>query len=117
MGNRFASGKYAIPDCDRCGQRIKLRLLKELVVKTKRTGLLVCPACWEEDHPQLLLGMYPIEDPQAIQNPRPDVGLVASRDIQWGWAPVGGGNPLALPGIPNTLSAAGAVGDVTIAIT
>jgi len=27
MGNRFASGKNAISECDRCGQRFKLKVL------------------------------------------------------------------------------------------
>lgn len=117
MANRFSSGKNAIADCDRCGQRTKLRLLKELVIKTKKTNILVCPSCWDPDHPQLQLGMYPIADPQAVRNPRPDTNLLESRDIQWGWNPVGGGNPYASPFTPNTLAAAGATGTVTVVIT
>lgn len=84
MSSRFTSGKWAIADCDRCGQRYKLKELKELVIKTKNVNILVCPECWEEDHPQLQLGMYPVEDPQAVRNPRPDGSLTESRDIQWG---------------------------------
>ena len=34
MGNRFAAGKHAIAECDRCGQRYKLKELKKQVVKT-----------------------------------------------------------------------------------
>jgi hypothetical protein len=26
----------------------------------------------DPDHPQLQLGMYPVEDPQAVREPRPD---------------------------------------------
>jgi hypothetical protein len=33
---------------------------------------MVCPACWDPDQPQLQLGMYPVDDPQAVRNPRPD---------------------------------------------
>ena len=29
MPSRFASGKYAIAECDRCGQRFKLKELKK----------------------------------------------------------------------------------------
>jgi hypothetical protein len=33
---------------------------------------MVCKACWDPDQPQLQLGMYPVDDPQALRNPRPD---------------------------------------------
>jgi len=72
MPNRFASGKYAISQCDRCGFRYKLKELREIVIKTKNVNILVCPTCWEPDQPQLQLGMYPVDDPQAVRNPRPD---------------------------------------------
>ncbi len=64
MGNRFTAGKKAIAMCDRCGQQFKLKRLKEEVIKTKRFNLLVCDECWDPDHPQLQLGMYPVDDPQ-----------------------------------------------------
>ena len=72
MGNRFASDRNAISECDRCGFRYKRKELKELIIKTKNVNILVCPECWEPDQPQLLLGMFPVDDPQAIRNPRPD---------------------------------------------
>lgn len=72
MGNRFASGKIAISECDVCGFRYKLRQLKALVVKTRVTNILACPTCWTPDQPQLLLGETPVDDPQALRNPRPD---------------------------------------------
>jgi hypothetical protein len=126
--NRFASGKKAIAECDRCGQRYKLKQLKRLVIKTKTTNILVCPTCWDPDQPQLQLGMYPVDDPQALRNPRPDnsyyqSGLNAngnpsdgSRVIQWGWSPVGFSNPLGLTGLPNTLLCIGQVGTVTVQV-
>lgn len=129
MPNRFSSGKWAIADCDRCGQRYKLKQLKELVIKTKRVNILVCPECWEEDHPQLQLGMYPVEDPQAVRNPRPDKsywqsgtlvnGLPGegSRDIQWGWNPVGGAPLDTVTPTPNYLVAKAYVGTVTVSVT
>ena len=103
MGNRFSSGKNAIAECDRCGFRYKLTELKREVIKTKNYELLVCPNCWDPDHPQLQLGMFPVDDPQGVMNPRPDrtyyaagllngVPSVGSRDIQWGFSPVGGAN-------------------------
>ena len=102
MSNRFSSGKNAIAQCDRCGFRFKLKELKSEVVKTKLYNVRVCPSCWDPDHPQLQLGMYPVEDPQAVRNPRPDTTYITagvgpdgeltggSRVFEWGWGPVGG---------------------------
>ena len=123
MGNRFTTGKKAISECDRCGFRFKLKVLKELVIKTKNVNILVCHQCWEMDHPQLQLGMYPVDDPQALRNPRPDRSYLTSgtsatgsigegsRVYQWGWAPVGGGASESLT--PNNLVVTTAVGSVT----
>lgn len=114
MTNRFASGKHAIAECDRCGFRFKLRQLRKLVLKTKNTNIMVCDDCYESDHPQLMQGMYPVDDPQALREPRPDLSLSegGSRDIQWGWNPVGVSNPLT----PNNLIAQAVLGSVTVEI-
>jgi hypothetical protein len=129
MPNRFASGKHAIAECDRCGQRYKLKQLKKLVVKQQVKNILVCPECWEPDQPQLSLGMYPVDDPQALRNPRPDItyqvaGLDVegdpsggSRIFQWGFAPVGGASYFDTALTPNSLIAVGQVGTVTITIS
>ena len=129
MGNRFAAGKKAIAMCDRCGQRFKLKTLKEEVIKTKRYNLLVCDECWDPDHPQLQLGMYPVDDPQALRNPRNDTtyyqaGLNnignptdGSRMIQWGWNPVGGASADDAGLTPNYLVLTVQIGAVTIATT
>ena len=126
MGNRYASGKNAIAICDRCGFRFRLRELKELVVKTKKVNVLACPSCWDPDQPQLQLGMYPVDDPQALRNPRPDStylqsGVLAdgsigggSRDIQWGWNPVGWSRFFDDVLTPNYLVATTFVGTVTV---
>ena len=126
MPNRFASGKWAISQCDVCGFRFKLKQLRQLVIKTKNVNILACPECWNPDQPQLQLGMYPVDDPQALRNPRPDTtyfqaGLNVdgnptdgSRIIQWGWNPVGLNDPLGLSGLVNVLEAQGAVGTVTV---
>jgi hypothetical protein len=79
MPSRFASGKYSIAECDRCGFRFKLVKLKSLTIKTKNVNILVCPECFEADHPQLKIGMYPISDPQAIRNPRADTSYAEGR--------------------------------------
>ena len=110
-----------------------------MVIKTKNVNILVCPECWEPDQPQLSLGLYPVNDPQAVRNPRPDspsyfqsglnglqtvvatgplqsetgVPLGGSRTIQWGWAPVGGSRANDAGLTPNDLVAIGNVGTVT----
>lgn len=129
MGNRFASGKNAISECDRCGQRFKLKVLKTEIIKLKNYNLLVCPECWDPDHPQLQLGMFPVDDPQALRNPRPDrsytvSGLLAdgysgggSRVFQWGWAPVGGSSSFDAALTPNNLALEVELGTVTVSVT
>jgi hypothetical protein len=129
MGNRFASGKNAIAQCDRCDQRFKLKVLKREIIKTKNYELLVCPECWDPDQPQLQLGMYPVDDPQGLRNPRPDRSYVASgllangyqgegsRNIQWGWNPVGGASFFDDALTPNYLALAVEIGTVTILTT
>jgi len=129
MGNRFASGKNAISECDRCGQRFKLSVLKTEIIKTKNYNLLVCPECWDPDQPQLQLGMFPVDDPQALRNPRPDRSYVTSgldtlgypaggsRDIQWGWAPIGGGSSVDVGLTPNYLVGTTSVGTVTVTVS
>jgi hypothetical protein len=137
MGNRFASGKNAISECDRCGFRYKLKELKKLTIKTKQVSIKVCPTCWEPDQPQLQLGMYPVDDPQALREPRRDnsyyqagyTGLQltlntdfgdpsgGSRIIQWGWAPIGGARADDAGLTPNDLVGQGQVGNLTVTIT
>ena len=119
MSNRFASGKHAIAECDRCGFRYKLKQLKALVIKGNRINILVCPTCYEKDHPQLRLGLYPEDDPQALRNPRPDPTRFAeseSRDYQFGYNPVGFSNLYNLD-TDNKLLGSGVVGTVTVTIT
>ena len=141
MGNRFASGKNSIAMCDRCGFQFKLTSLKKEVLKTKIYNLLVCPTCWDPDQPQLQLGMYPVDDPQAVRNPRRDttyysagtnglqivetdstnvnaVGFPTggSREIQWGWNPVGGARSFDSVLTPNYLVLYAEVGTVTVTI-
>ena len=61
----FASGKYAIAICDRCGQQNKFTQLKQ-----EWNGLKVCPECFETKHPQLDPG-YHAADAEALPWARP----------------------------------------------
>jgi hypothetical protein len=140
MPNKYSSGKFAIAECDRCGQRYKLKELKKLVVKQQIKNIKVCPSCWDPDQPQLSLGLYPVDDPQAVREPRPDVSYTVSgtsglqingtndnteegvgfpeggsRIFQWSWNPVGGARDDGLT--PNNLAPSCLVGSVTIEIT
>jgi hypothetical protein len=143
MPSKYSSGKNAIAQCDRCNFRYKLSQLKRLVIKTKNVNILVCPECWEPDQPQLSLGLYPVNDPQAVRDPRPDspsyyqsgldgiqiesgtgtdadqtgVPLGGSRITQWGWNPVGGSSFFDASLTPNDLVGISALGDVTVTIT
>jgi hypothetical protein len=142
MPNKYSSGKNAIAQCDRCNFRYKLKQLKRLVIKTKNVNILVCPECWEPDQPQLSLGLYPVNDPQAVRNPRPDgpsyyqaglnglqtleqtgplttetgVPTLGSRIIQWGWNPVGGASYFDAQLTPNNLTPQMELGVVTVTI-
>ena len=142
MGNRFASGKWAIAQCDRCDQRFKLKQLRREIIKTKNYELLVCPECWDPDQPQLQLGMFPVHDPQGLRNPRPDRSYLTSglsglqvvnstsptpdaqgtleggsRIIQWGWNPVGGARANDAGLTPNNLVLQVNLGTLTVVTT
>jgi len=143
MPTKYASAKNSIAQCDRCGFRYKLKELKRLVIKTKNVNILVCTECWEPDQPQLSLGLYPVNDPQAVRDPRPDspsffqAGLTGiqitsgtgndvdqtgvpsggSRVFQWGYNPVGGSSSFDAVLTPNDLVGISALGDVTISIS
>jgi len=134
MPSKYSSGKHSISECDRCGFRYKLKELRKLTIKTKQVSIKVCQNCWEPDQPQLSLGLYPVNDPQAVREPRPDIsyrqagytGLQltdntdfgdpsgGSRVFQWGWAPVGGASSNDVGLTPNALTSRGVVGSVTI---
>ena len=141
MPNKFASGKYAISQCDRCNFRYKLKELRIQILKTKPYRIKVCKTCWDPDHPQLSLGLYPVDDPQAVREPRPDTSYIqsgtsglqinldgegplgfgsvemGSRIFQWGWNPVGGARGFDSVLTENDLIASGQVGTVTVDIT
>ena len=139
MPSKYSSGKHSIAECDRCGFRYKLKELRKLTIKTKNVNIKVCNTCWEPDQPQLSLGLYPVNDPQAVREPRPDVSYYqsgytglqltdtpgtsvdsdgypegGSRVFQWGWQPVGGASYNDAGLTPNYLTSKGTVGTVTI---
>jgi DNA-directed RNA polymerase subunit RPC12/RpoP len=142
MPSKYAAGKKSIAECDRCGFRYLLKELKTLTIKTKNVKIKVCKTCWEPDQPQLSLGMYPVNDPQAVREPRPDVSYIqsgytgiqtkfqtgpaedetgypsgGSRIIQWGWYPVGGSRANDAGLTPNNLAVPGVVNSVTVLTT
>jgi len=142
MATQYASGKYSIAECDRCGQRYKLKELKKEIIKTKLFQIKVCPECWDPDQPQLSLGLYPVYDPQAVREPRPDTSYVVSgpsglqisnqsnntvrsdgysgdgsRQFQWGFNPVGGSSQSDAGLTPNDLTLNFIVSNVTISVT
>jgi hypothetical protein len=144
MPNKFSSGKNAIAECDRCAQRYMLKELRIQILKTKPYQIKVCKTCWDPDQPQLSLGLYPVNDPQAVREPRPDVSYYmggttglqtnpydtnpnnqddfgyptdGSRQFQWGWAPVGGATEFSRSITPNSLIPVITIGTVTVSTT
>lgn len=129
MSNRFARGPKAIAMCDRCGQQYKLKQLRTEIIKQRKYELLVCPECYDPDQPQLMLGTFPVDDPQALRNPRRDITYITSglnddgnlsggsRDIQWGWNPVGGSRSFDTLLTPNTLALTVLIGTMTISVS
>jgi hypothetical protein len=140
--SKYASGKHSIAECDRCGQRYKLHQLKTEIIKTHPFNIKVCPTCWDPDQPKLQLGLYPVNDPQGVRDPRPDVSYYSSgttglyvnpnasnnvnnagypqdgsRQTQWGWNPIGGPRAFADVFSPNDLNLAITIGTVTVVTT
>jgi hypothetical protein len=81
MTASFAKGSKALGICDRCGFTYKLSMLSPQIINRVDSNLLVCPECLDEDHPQLRLGEVDAFDPMVLQNPRPDTGKDASREL------------------------------------
>ncbi len=77
----YASGKHAFGCCDRCGFRVKYTEMKSETVAGNPVNVRVCRTCYDPDHPQNFLGKYPVDDPQALRDARPDPALDASRVI------------------------------------
>jgi hypothetical protein len=86
---------WALGLCDRCGFSYLLSQLHEEFYDMRPNGLLVCKPCLDQDQPQLQLGRFPIDDPQSLLDPRPDVGVQGSTTY-FGWLPVGNSATLYL---------------------
>ena len=67
----YATAKFALAHCDRCGFRFKL-----LELKKECNGLKVCHRCYEPKHPQLEPTTN-VADSEAIFDPRPDKDVEA----------------------------------------
>jgi hypothetical protein len=109
----YAYGKRAFGFCDRCDQRYPLQTLKKQIYNQIPINLLVCPECLDIDHPQLQLGKYPVIDPIALRNPRPDTVQTQSRAL-FGWQYIEG---LNTPPVPDVVNIGGVVGNNAIDLT
>tara|TARA_R110000803_G_scaffold177722_1_gene240073 strand:+ start:285 stop:626 length:342 start_codon:yes stop_codon:yes gene_type:complete len=111
----FASGKYALAICDRCGFQYKYTSLKK-----EWTGFRVCSECFEVKHPQLEPISH-IADAEALQYPRPaqsaaDVagsGVVRTIDANQMMSTTG--DPIGSEF--NQSAATGEIGTITVVIT
>ena len=100
--NEFTSGKFAKGHCDRCGQRYYLNKLK-----LEWTGLKVCKSCFDPQDSLEFPTHFPV-DPEALENPRPDIDVEAGEGIIRTPNRVGSG----FPGIELEVQ----VGDVTVTV-
>lgn len=67
--------------CDRCSFRFNLSGLLWETERGRRTGLRVCPKCFDEEHPQEDTYLLRIDDKQAVRDPRPQRDLTAAREL------------------------------------
>lgn len=103
----YATGKYALAICDRCGQQYPY-----LSVKKEWTGFKVCTECYEPKHPQLEPKRN-VSDPQALFQPRPDknqgIEVYAAPPADSAFSSNG-----MQPAVNNALILGGSVGTVTV---
>jgi PHP family Zn ribbon phosphoesterase len=102
----FASGKYALAICDRCGFEYKYTSLKK-----EWTGFRVCNECFEVKHPQLEPVNH-VADAQALQNPRPAVNAA---DVDANQMMSTTGDPIGSEFSQD--ASTGEIGTVTVVIT
>lgn len=100
----YARGSKALGICDRSGRTYKLSDLVWEYQNGVKTGFRVGRDIADPDQPQNFLGRLKINDPQALQNPRPDY---APGNGLFGWNPVW--NPIQ--------GMVGYVGTVTVVTT
>lgn len=72
---QFATGKHSRAVCDRCGFIRQYSEMREEYTKDGHyLNLWVCKECFDGPHPlDYLEDEFPIDDPQALEHPRPDV--------------------------------------------
>ena len=115
----YAAGKHALGICDRSGFTYKLKDLVYEVQDGKNTGLRVGRDMLDPDHPQNVLGRFPVDDFQALRGARPDNRLDSSSNASANWNPVGDRNILSEAygfSTEDSLQATGAVGTVTVSV-
>ena len=71
----YASAKFAIALCDRCGFQYKL-----LDLKKEWTGFKVCPQCYEPKAAQLE-PLPHVADPESLYEPRPDLDKASAKGV------------------------------------
>lgn len=87
-GVQNMSNKNAFGFCDRTGFRYPLNDLVEQYINQVPSGLLVGKDMVDIDHEQLRIGEVEANDPQTLENPRPDQSQTESRAL-FSWNPVG----------------------------
>ena len=110
----YASGRYSVAICDRCGFRYKSTKLRK-----EWTAFRGCSECYEPKHPQLDPPRH-LVDPQALKNPSPSVpasrvagaGVVRTIDPNRMITVTGDSIGSAFDGIKDTIS----VGTVTVTV-
>jgi len=80
----YASGKHAFSICDRCAGKTPYGLMRTQIFNEQSTGLRVCPDCFDQDHPQLQVGKYPVHDNMALEYPRKET----IPEVTTAWTPV-----------------------------
>ena len=81
----FAKGKRAFRFCDRTGFRYPLKDLVYEIDNGVPNGLRVGKDVVDPDHPQNHLDRARTDDPQSLDDPRPDTTI----ESLFGWTPVG----------------------------
>jgi hypothetical protein len=69
-GNTVYDQNYT---CDRCGIECDRTEVKREFVNRTWSGWMMCPDCWDQDHPQLQLSDVEISDSRTLRDPRPDI--------------------------------------------
>lgn len=72
---QFSQGKYAKAICDRCGDKVPYKDLRE-----EWTGFRVCDSCFDAKTKLEFPTYFPI-DPESLRDPRPDVDIESGDGI------------------------------------